>query len=226
MAGTRNNTAATTSSVGVCFVAGTKINTGEGIKPIETVRTGDKVWAQDEKTGHVALKEVVRAFRNETSELVKIQLSGEQTTTTPEHPFYAPTKGWTEAVHLRAGDKLLNHNGEMVVVEQVQHEILEAPVTVYNFEVADYHTYFVGTNGVLVHNSCDEDSLNAGKLPLMSKREIKSIGGEAMTQELKAMSGHSRADLRMKLTSGNIYAVPKGKMIGELVGIFDDLKKE
>ena len=72
----------------------------------------------------------------------------------PEHPFYAPTKGWTEAVHLRAGDKLLNHNGEMVVVEQVQHEILEAPVVVYNFEVQDYHTYFVGTNGVLVHNAC------------------------------------------------------------------------
>ena len=65
---------------------------------------------------------------------MKIQLSGEQTTTTPEHPFYVPTKGWTEAVHLRAGDKLLNHNGEMVVVEQVQHEILEAPVVVYNFE--------------------------------------------------------------------------------------------
>ena len=42
----------------------------------------------------------------------------------PEHPFYAPTKGWTEAIHLCAGDKLVNHNGEMVVVEQVQHEIL------------------------------------------------------------------------------------------------------
>ena len=77
-----------------------------------------------------------------------------------------------------------------------------------------------------MYNSCDEDSLKAGKLPLMSKMEIKSIGGEAMTQELQAMSGHSRADLRINRTSGNIYAVPKGKMIGELVGIFDDLKKE
>ena len=74
----------------------------------------------------------------------------------PEHPFYAPTKGWTEAIHLRAGDKLFNHNGELMVIEQVQHEILEAPVVVYNFEVADYHTYFVGTNGVLVHNSCSQ----------------------------------------------------------------------
>ena len=116
-------------------MAGTKIRTAEGLIPIEMVQPGDKVWAQDEKTGHVALKEVVRAFRNETSELVKIQLSGEQTTTTPEHPFYAPTKGWTEAIHLRAGDKLFNHNGELMVIEQVQHEILEAPpVVVYNFE--------------------------------------------------------------------------------------------
>lgn len=36
----------------------------------------------------------------------------------------------------------------------VQHEILETPVTVYNFEVEDFHTYYVGNNAVLVHNKC------------------------------------------------------------------------
>ena len=41
-----------------------------------------------------------------------------------------------------------------MVVEKVQHEILESPVTVYNFQVADYHTYHVANSGVLVHNSC------------------------------------------------------------------------
>lgn len=45
-------------------------------------------------------------------------------------------------------------NGEYVTLEKTQHEILEAPITVYNFEVEDYHTYYVGTDGVLVHNSC------------------------------------------------------------------------
>ena len=45
-------------------------------------------------------------------------------------------------------------NGEKVVLELVQHEILETPVTTYNFEVADYHTYYVGTYNVLVHNKC------------------------------------------------------------------------
>ena len=26
--------------------------------------------------------------------------------------------------------------------------------TTYNFEVADFHTYYVGVNGLLVHNKC------------------------------------------------------------------------
>ena len=57
-----------------------------------------------------------------------------------------------------AGDILVLVNGEYVVVEKVQHEILESPVTVYNFQVADYHTYYVANSGVLVHNSCNHNS--------------------------------------------------------------------
>ena len=44
-------------------------------------------------------------------------------------------------------------NGEYVIVEQVQHEILESPVTVYNFRVAENHTYYVGRMGVGVYNA-------------------------------------------------------------------------
>ena len=37
--------------------------------------------------------------------------------------------------------------------------MLEAPIKVYNFEVEDFHTYFVGDgDGVLVHNSCNHNS--------------------------------------------------------------------
>lgn len=45
-----------------------------------------------------------------------------------------------------------------MIIEQVQHEILEAPVTVYNFEVEDFHTYYVGSEPVLVHNKCSQDN--------------------------------------------------------------------
>ena len=42
-------------------------------------------------------------------------------------------------------------------MEQVQHELLENPVKVYNFQVEDYHTYYVSSDGVLVHNKCGND---------------------------------------------------------------------
>ena len=105
-------------------------------------------------TGETALKRVVRTFKNESEELVHLTINGEEIVTTPGHPFWVPVKGWTKAVHLRAGDRLQLLNGEYVVVEQVQHELLEDPVFVYNFEVEDFHTYYVGTDSVLVHNVC------------------------------------------------------------------------
>ena len=48
--------------------------------------------------------------------------------------------------------------GEYVVVEKVQHEILESSINVYNFQVADDHTYYVSDIGVLVHNGCSKPS--------------------------------------------------------------------
>lgn len=91
---------------------------------------------------------------HQTDELVKIQVNGEQITSTTSHPFYVYNIGWTAASDLRAGDKLCKVNGEYVVVEWIEHQILENPVNVYNFEVEDYHTYFVGDSAVLVHNLC------------------------------------------------------------------------
>ena len=137
-----------------CFVAGTLVLTVAGTVAIETIQTGDMVWAWDEETGEVAPKEVVETYVNETYELIHVFVDGEEIVTTPSHPFYSPVKGWTNAVHLRAGDILVLVNGEYVIVEKIQHEILETPITVYNFEVEEYHTYFVSDEGILVHNDC------------------------------------------------------------------------
>ena len=114
------------------------------------------VWATDPETGETALKPVVQIFNNQTNELVHVTVNGETITCTTEHPFYSPVKGWIAACQLRAGDVLVMLNGEYVVVEQVQHELLESPVAIYNFEVAGFHTYYVGDTEVLVHNSCEQ----------------------------------------------------------------------
>ena len=101
---------------------------------------------------------MVQLFRNETSEWIHLTIDGKEITCTPEHPFYSPVKGWTAACELRAGDILVTINGDYVVLETIQHELLEKPEITYNFEVEDFHTYFVGDNGVLVHNSCNHNS--------------------------------------------------------------------
>lgn len=138
----------------VCFVAGTLITTAEGYKAIEEIQAGDEVLAKDVETGEVAVKKVVQTFVNETDELVHVHVNGEEIISTPTHPFYVNQFGWTHAADLRAGDVLVLSNGEYVVVEAIQHEILESPIKVYNFEVEEFHTYFVGESSVLVHNTC------------------------------------------------------------------------
>ena len=140
-----------------CFVAGTLVTTEDGQEPIEEIEVGDKVLSENELTGEVAVKTVTETYVNETDELIHIGVNGETISATPTHPFYVDKLGWTLARSLRAGDVLVLSNGELVTVEWVQHEILESPIKVYNFEVEDFHTYFVGECGVLVHNECKTD---------------------------------------------------------------------
>ena len=139
----------------VCFVAGTAVLTALGSAVIEDIRVGDVVWSEDPETGEKALKEVIQTFVNETDELVHVYVDGEKITATPEHPFYVPKKGWVGAIDLRAGDILVLQSGEYVIVELIQHEILENPIKVYNFEVEDFHTYYVGRSSILAHNACE-----------------------------------------------------------------------
>ena len=44
--------------------------------------------------------------------------------------------------------------GEDVTIEKVEVEKLTEAETTYNFEVADFHTYYVTEKDVLVHNMC------------------------------------------------------------------------
>ena len=172
-----------------CFVAGTLVQTKDGTKPIEEIEAGDQVWAWDEETGEVALKPVLETYINETEELIHVYVNGEEIVSTPGHPFYSPVKGWTDAVNLRAGDILVLVNGEYVVVEKVQHELLEAPINVYNFNVDGYHTYYVTYSGVLVHNSCGETS--ATKLGKQMHKSME-YGGPVKKEVL--IPGTGRAD--------------------------------
>lgn len=139
---------------GQCFIAGTLVETEEGRKPIEEIEVGDKVLAYDEETGEQAYKEVVRLFRNQTKEWYHVFVNGEEIVCTGGHPFYVIGKGFVPAKELKETDLLELADCTAVFIEKITIETLETPETTYNFEVADFHTYYVSDSKVLVHNKC------------------------------------------------------------------------
>ena len=138
----------------VCFVAGTLVHLADKDVAIETVKEGDLVWAENPETKERSLKRVVRTFRNQSNELVQIRTLDEVITATPTHPFYVRGKGWVRAGDLQKGDKLCLRDGTCTLVVLTHRKKLKTTVNVYNFEVEDFHTYYVGIQGILVHNKC------------------------------------------------------------------------
>ena len=74
-----------------------------------------------------------------------------------KHPFYVQNRGFINAGNLLTGDTLISVNGDNLIFSDCIIEECENPETVYNFQVEDYHTYFVGECEVWVHNAggCD-----------------------------------------------------------------------
>ena len=96
------------------------------------------------------------------TELAHATVGGETIDSTTNHPYFIVGYGYVDAGNLIEGDIVLLANGEEAKVEKVEIEFLTEPVTVYNFEVKDWHCYFVGEEGVLVHNDSCVNTSGAG----------------------------------------------------------------
>ena len=71
---------------------------------------------------------------------------------TATHPFYSQNGTWVHASKLKVGEKLIEDGGGTLTVTSVAFNPNAKSALTYNLTVADYHTYFVGEDGVLVHN--------------------------------------------------------------------------
>nr|WP_274520911.1 polymorphic toxin-type HINT domain-containing protein [Paenibacillus alvei] len=129
--------------------------TNEGEKNIEDIAVGDMVLAKDENNpdGELAYKEVTGLYRNQRDDIIKLHVGEQVIETTDNHPFWVEGKGWVFADELQVGDKLQKADGSNLTIKKVEFIKLDEPVTVYNFTVADYHTYYVTDLGIWVHNT-------------------------------------------------------------------------
>ena len=85
---------------------------------------------------------------------------------TPSHRIYIEGKGWIKASNIIESDEVLLYNNVSGIVKKIELEKLEQPQVTYNFEVEDYHNYFVSEENVLVHNDCND-------FKLLNDNEIK-----------------------------------------------------
>ena len=175
------------------------------IKLSETIEAGDKVLASDPETGETAYKEVLKTYTYVKDTLVYVTVDGETIETTKEHPFWVEGQGWTKAKFLEAGDQLRDASGENLVIEDV--DIVPLPenqyTLVYNFEVADFHTYYVADSYILVHNDCVEKI--AEKITKKGKNKVNYLADDmssAKNYARKNIVGHN---------TEKIFGFPKGE---------------
>ena len=141
-----------------CFDGDTPVATEDGFRRIDEIQVGDRVWSCNVETGETALKEVEEVFVLENDELLHIETSRGNIDATTNHPFYVLGKGWISAGDLAIGDAFHALSDDVGIVTGLTLEKLAAPVLVYNLEVEDFQSYFVG-DGVLVHNKCWRDKI-------------------------------------------------------------------
>ena len=146
-----------------CFVAGTAVLTTLGKKAIETIQVGDTIPCVDHITGEAAEKKVISTSVNKVDRLIELDIDGEIIRCTETHPFQVKGKGWVNAADLKPYDLVYTKDWKLVGVHSVNLIELDEPVEVFNFEVEDCHTYFVGELSVLVHNANCGNTGRSGK---------------------------------------------------------------
>jgi RHS repeat-associated protein len=135
-----------------CFPAGTLVSTPSGYVRIEDLKPDDEVYSYDFNEDRITIGRVLTPLRNWTDIWIDITISGETIRATRGHPFWVESENtWIDAEHLKSGMVLLLENGETRTITKVAR-FDSTPDDTFNLIVSDFHNYFVGNNGILVHN--------------------------------------------------------------------------
>ena len=103
---------------------------------------------------------VTGTFQHSSADVIDLYVSGEPKPigTTRNHPFWSETrKEFVKAGSLIANEELRTVSGKQVFV--LNNSVRAESQSVYNIEVDIEHVYYVGLNGLLVHNTYDSQKL-------------------------------------------------------------------
>ena len=138
--------------------AGARFRMEDGAWGTVTAVEPPKVWGPPnpvpDKDGNYH-RRVLGTIKHNGYAVIDVRFGGQTITGTPDHLWYsASRKAWVPAQTLQRGELLFNTKGTTVPVESVsepRHGLIE----LFNLEVEELHTFFVGDQEVgsaLVHN--------------------------------------------------------------------------
>ena len=157
------------STTSTCFPAGTLINTPNGLVAIETLNSGDLVYGFDiyadpgayDYAAELVAKPVTQVFKHSWSEADEfsrlliisheqgtLTITGNHEVLTSSREATGPYPHFVRAEHLQTGDIIYDDQGNPSEILEITSG--EPYDYVYNFEVADVHTYVA--SGIRVHN--------------------------------------------------------------------------
>jgi hypothetical protein len=132
-----------------CFAAGTQVSTLVGLEPIESIRPGDRVLSKDPVSGELAYKLVLATTVRPPSPIRDIRVGDETIQSTRGHRFWQEGTGWRMAKYLEPEARLHSVRAPVTIESIADVDDQQA----YNLVVADFHTYFVGKQRLLVHDN-------------------------------------------------------------------------
>ena len=207
-----------------CFIAGTLIATEKGKKRIEELKYGEKVYSYDEFYKEKALRRIRDVHEHTTDTFVRIKTKTEEILTTPEHPFYVKGR-YILASFLSAGMSLTGFAEEQIEIQETEIIRYEIPKKVYNFSIEGTENYYVGEQGVLVHNAggcpsgnevkkknteTDEHIVKENRRKVLAKNaEYTKNGYDYKTDELGRIKEAKATELRLEEGKRKLYSQRK-----------------
>ncbi len=167
-------------------------------KRADSIKEGDKLWSRSEFDPHgpIELKEVEEVFVR-VAPIWNAHVAGQIIRTTAEHPFWVVGRGWIATHDLRIRDLVSTRNGLVVPIEGVAKS--GQIETVYNWRVADYHTYFVSATDAGVSIWAHNAYTGAKRGPKTDNRfghnrKIREVAREVTAKGERVIAGGRKFD--------------------------------
>ena len=129
-----------------CFAAGTPVRTLQGARAIETLAVGDVVLTQSTATGALGYQPIVATHHNPPGSTFRIKLGADEVIASDFHRFWVGRPGLGNGPRPEGpGDHLRTLGGVLPVETIAPGEV----VPLFNLDVADDATFFVGGSAAL-----------------------------------------------------------------------------